>query len=219
MADPRSPLPDLRLPAQGRLAVYAVSLLAPGLVLAIVILQPWFEPKWMFMDVLTAARESEDCCHATYGLVSQAGLLLWSATAAICLFAALIVHALKAPAALSGFMLFAGLLTGWIVLDDAFLLHESILPGLGLPQNLIQISYVALALVYLFLNRAYVRAGEWALLLGAGLMMAASIGLDLIVESRSAQAVITEDAFKFYGYGLWASYHIATAALLVSRRA
>ena len=205
----------LQLPARLRMPAYLAAFLLPALVLGVVILQPWFEARWMFMDVLTAAREAPECCHATYGMMSQAGLLLWSATAAIALFGALVLRINAAPAGHQAQLVFAGLLTGWLVLDDAYLLHESILPGLGIPQMMIQIAYAVAALIYLWLNRVLIRQAEWPILLAAGASMAASIGLDLVVESRSDAAVIIEDALKFYGYVLWSVFHIATTACLV----
>lgn len=209
------PLPSLRIPDRVRLPLYLAILILPAVFLALVIHQPWFDARWMFMDVLTAARESTDCCHATFGLVSQAGILMWGGTSAIALFAALVLHARPAPVFLRNYMLFAGLLTGWLVLDDTYLLHESILPGLGLSQTAIQGLYGVLAVIYLALNRASIRSGEWPLLLGAGLLLAASVGFDEIVEARSFIAVVLEDALKFYGYALWSGFHVATAAILV----
>lgn len=205
----------LQFPARLRLPAYLAAFLLPALVLGLVILQPWFEARWMFMDVLTAARESPDCCHATYGMMSQAGLLLWSATAATALFGAFLLRVQAAPTSHQALLLYAGLLTGWLLLDDAYLLHESILPGLGVPQILIQLAYAAAALVYLWLNRTLIRQAEWPILLAAGASMAASIGLDLVVESRSDAAVIIEDALKFYGFVLWTVFHITTCAGLV----
>ncbi len=204
----------LQFPARLRPAAYLAAFLLPALVLGVVILQPWYEARWMFMDVLTAARETSECCHATYGMMSQAGLLLWSATSAIALFGALVLRVQAAPAGHQALLLYAGLLTGWLVLDDTYLLHESILPGFGVPQVLIQLAYAVAALVYLWLNRMLIRHAEWPILLAAGASMAASIGLDLVVESRSDAAVIIEDALKFYGFVLWTVFHITTTACL-----
>lgn len=205
----------LELPAKLRPAAYVATFILPALLLGFVIWQPWFEPRWMFMDALTAARESTECCHASYGIISQAGLLLWSATAAIALFGALVIRAQGAPIERQAFLIYAGLLTGWLVLDDAYLLHESILPGLGLSQTLVQLAYAAAALVYLGLNRALLRQSEWPILVAAGMAMAASMGLDLVIAVQSDLVGIIEDALKFYGYVLWAVFHITTTAMLV----
>lgn len=107
----------------------------PAVVLAAVLLQPFAEPKWMFLDTLAAAEYAPDCCHVYYGLVSNLGLLLWSGTAAVCLLAGLVFLSVDRRDPFTLFALSAGLLTGWIAIDDMFLVHEKVLPALGVPQT------------------------------------------------------------------------------------
>jgi len=80
---------SLTLTRAMRWLVAVAVILLPTVLLAIVILQPWAAPKWMFFDPLTAAEFSDDCCHIYYGFVSNLGVFLWVATAAIALFSAL----------------------------------------------------------------------------------------------------------------------------------
>ena len=120
------------------------TLILPGLFLGAVVAQPWVDAKWMFLDPLTAAELSSDCCHSHYGFVSTSGIILWAATAATSLFAAIILFVTRQPGRLILFPLLAGLLTGWLTLDDAFLLHETVLPAFGVPQNAVLAFYVML---------------------------------------------------------------------------
>jgi len=118
---------NLLVSAKTRLILALVVLLVPGLLLLAVLAQPWVEPKWMFWDFKTAAEFSDDCCHVYYGFMSNLGIFLWVATAAISLFSALIFFKWKSDKALLRFAVTSGLLSGWLALDDAFLLHEVVL--------------------------------------------------------------------------------------------
>ena len=62
---------SLKLPPR-TLALVAVFLLTvPAILIAITMLQPMVDPKWMYLDVIAAAREAEECCHVTFGAMSQ----------------------------------------------------------------------------------------------------------------------------------------------------
>ena len=106
----------------------------------------------MFLDPLTAAELSGDCCHSYYGFVSTAGIILWAATAAVSLFSATLLFLKGAAGRVTMFPLLAGMLTAWIALDDAFMLHETVFPAFGVPQNGVIAFYVLLALAYFLTN-------------------------------------------------------------------
>lgn len=182
----------------------------PTLFLAIILLQPLAEPKWMFLDTLAAAELSGDCCHVYYGFVSNAGLLLWSGTAAVCLLLGLCFQYLGGLPALTRFALSAGALTGWIALDDMFLLHEKVFPALGIPQTLVVMSYLGLGLIYALANWRFILGQEfWILGLG-GSALVVSIGVDTIFHSLVPALVYLEDGAKFFGIFCWMSFHLLT---------
>lgn len=201
--------PSLRLPHLARIWVAGATLAAPALLLAVVIGQPWTDPKWMFLDALAAAEMSGDCCHVYYGFVSNLGIFLWVATSAIALFSALVFKVSGKPRDWVEFALLAGLLTGWLALDDAFLLHEIVFPIIGVPQTLVVIVYLGLAAGYLTRSWRVILAGEVWLLGAAILSLAASLGIDQVFHSIESFYVIVEDAAKFIGIVFWASFHAA----------
>jgi len=85
------------------------------------------------------------------GIVSNVGILLWCASAAICFFCAAILLRDKDDRNRQTFFFCSGLMLSLLLLDDLFMMHESILPDyLGIPQNLVQASYVAMALLYVW---------------------------------------------------------------------
>ncbi len=196
--------------------IRVITFTVPTIFLAIVLIQPWAEPKWMFLDTVTAARFSDECCSTSYGFVSNLGIMLWSATAAVCLFAAGIFERANARA-LMWFALSAGLLNGWLALDDAFLLHENVLPYFGIPQNLVLASYVVLALAYAAASWRIILASDYMILLVAGAAVALSLLVDTVFSSLVPSLVYIEDSAKFFGIFSWASFHLTTLYFLVTR--
>jgi len=188
----------------------------PAIFLTIVMIQPWAEPKWMFLDTITAARFSDECCSITYGFISNLGIMIWSATAAICLFSA-VVFARMNERSLLWFALSAGFLNGWLALDDAFLLHENVLPYFGIPQNLVLASYVALALLYAAASWRIILAADYLILFVGGLAVVVSLLVDTVFSSSLPALVYIEDSAKFFGIFSWASFHITTLYFLVTR--
>ncbi len=142
--------------------------------------------------------------------------MLWSATAAVCLFAGCVFARMNARA-LMWFALSAGLLNGWLALDDAFLLHENVLPYFGIPQNLVLATYVALALAYAAASWRIILAADYVILLVAGVAVAVSLLVDTVFSSLVPSLVYIEDSAKFFGIFSWASFHITTLYFLVTQ--
>ena len=178
--------------------------------LVIVLLQPWVEPKWMFLDPLTAAEQSGDCCHTYYGFISHLGVMLWSATAAVCLFTGGLFLFYKHQRGVALFALSAGVLTAWLALDDAFLVHELVMPSFGIPQNAVLASYAALALIYVLVSWRLILSSDYWILLAGGAALALSILVDTVFHSLVPSPVLLEDGSKFFGIFCWASFHIST---------
>lgn len=183
-------------------------ILALGAVfLAVVVAQPWIEPKWLFLDAQTAGELSGDCCHVYYGAVSNLGIMLWMGTAAICLFSGLVLFLLNGRNHASDMALSAGILSAVLGLDDAFLVHEVIAPELGIAQNLVLAVYGLLALGYAVFARRFIFGSDlWVFCLGGG-ALALSLGIDVVFHSVAPLLVYLEDSAKFFGITCWFLYH------------
>ncbi len=192
--------------------IRAFTFMSPLLFLAAVLLQPWAEPKWMFLDPLTAAELSGDCCHTYYGFVSQAGVMLWSATSAVCLFAAAVFALHRRTAGLIAFAASAGILTGWLALDDTFLVHEVVFPSFGIPQNAVLAGYAALGILYALASWRMILKSDYLILLAGGGALALSMAVDSFFHSLVPQLVYLEDSAKFFGIFCWAAFHITAMA-------
>lgn len=206
----------LKLTTRLRMIVALLVILLPTILLSVVILQPFVAPKWMFFDMLTAAEFSDDCCHIYYGFVSNLGIFLWVATSAIALFATYLLWRFGASRGHVTFALSAALLSGWLGLDDAFLLHEVAFPELGVPQTLVLMAYVALGGLYALLSWRVIWSSEFWILFLAGVGVASSLGIDLILHSIDDTIIIIEDSAKFFGIFAWFSYHALTLGLMLT---
>ena len=196
-------------------AILCALALAVGLVL-LTSIQPWIDPRWLYMDTQTVGELSGDCCHVYDGAVSTLGIMLWSATAAICLFGAVLYAASdQKRAALYG--LHGGLLSAFLALDDAYLLHEIVTPELGIPQIVFMAVIGAAALSYLGLHLRWLRqSGAWILILSL-ICFAISVGIDQVFHSIDPAWIIAEDGPKFIGIVAWFLFHLVAHSKLTLR--
>lgn len=144
------------------------------------------------------------------GFLSQIGLMLWSGTITTCLLIA--SHGTTDPAlrALKKFMLYSGLFTALLAIDDAFLLHESLLPAFGVPEKIVFAAYFGITLAYLFRFYKLMRHTCYALMLSALACFALSILVDQI-SPEEMNLYLLEDGAKIAGIGCWMAYFLFTA--------
>jgi len=193
-----------------RIFLILISLGIPALILGAVNLQPWVDPKWMYFDFLTAAEFSDDCCHVYYGFMSNLGIFLWIATSAVCLFSAIILFQKKTKKDLATFALLGGVLSGVLGFDDAFLVHETIMPELGVPQFAVLMVYLILGLAYAFVSRKIIFQNEFWILGLAAIGVGGSLFIDQVYHSIESGAIIAEDSAKFFGIFNWFLFHVVT---------
>lgn len=209
---------NLLVTSKMRIVLLFAVVLMPSLFLIAVSAQPWIDPKWMFLDTVTAAEFSDDCCHVYFGFVSNLGIFLWVATAAICLFAATIILQWDNAKELLKFAVTAGLLSAWLAMDDAFLLHEIVFPKVGIPQFFVLAVYVLLAASYVIASWRVILSSEyWILGLGVG-AVAISLGIDQFFHSLEPMIVIIEDSAKFFGLFSWFVFHVVTLTVAFQTR-
>jgi hypothetical protein len=142
------------------------------------------------------------------GMLSNLGALIWTGTAAICLFSYAVTRRQTTDGASAHFLLAGGLFTTTLLLDDFFMLHEIVFPRyLGVPEQLIYAGY-GLALVW-FLGsfRSTLLETDWLLFACA----LAAFGLSLIGDLIEAivpfpGSAVIEDSAKLVGIMSWAAY-------------
>jgi len=147
---------------------------------------------------------------AYLGLLSQMGILVWAASAATCLLAAGVLRG--APE--SRFLFGAGILSLVLCLDDAFLLHDEVLPLVGVPEELIYAGHLGIVLVFLVaFRRQILRAHYPVLLLALGLL-----GVSVVCDAWGLpwlDPYLLEDGAKFAGITMWTAFFSTVAGSLL----
>jgi hypothetical protein len=141
------------------------------------------------------------------GFLSQLGIFGWAAAAVSCALAAsLLTHRMRQ------FFIASAALTLLLGLDDAYLLHERVLPEyFGLNELVVYSVYVGLTVTYLALFIRQILLTEYTLLAMAFAFFALSIGMDAAGVSRPGSFLV-EDGAKFIGIISMAVYYFRTAA-------
>ena len=141
---------------------------------------------------------------AVVGFLSHLGILVWTASAAICFFTSGLIDRRSNRR----FFLYSGLLSTLLVLDDEFLLHEIVFPNyLGIPENYVYLGYICLIFAYFIYFHRQILKNNYILLLISSMALGLSLGLDLIIPSATA----LEDCFKFAGIVFWLAYFVDAA--------
>lgn len=202
------------MPARG----YAAAVLVPTGVIIAAWLQPWVPVAELLRDPLAVAQLSERCCRSHFGFISNLGVLVWWASAAVCLFAALVLVGQVGRLEDCRFMAAAGVLTGFLTIDDLFLLHDHVLPNRGVPEKLTYGTYAAACLGFLARFRRSILRQDVVCFVAAGALLAASMLVDLALPLETDWRIIIEDGAKFVGISLWSTFFITAAWRLLDAR-
>ena len=145
--------------------------------------------------------------HPLTGLVSNLGILLWCASAALCLFSATVLHRTGADRATHRLIFWAGIVTVVLLLDDLFLLHERIYPAVfGVGERAVFGVYGAMLLTYFSVYRNVLARTDPSLLVVALACFGVSLIVDQGPESILPAHLLFEDGFKFLGIASWFGY-------------
>ena len=150
--------------------------------------------------------------HPLAGVLSNLGILLWAATAAVCLFVAITERdGLSAPVVRCLF--FAGLLSAWLMLDDCFQIHEELSPKyLHVRERYVYLSLALALAAHLWVSRAVILRSDWTLLALAFVFLGTSALLDTVllhwVQRIGEWEFFYEDGAKWLGIVCWNSYHL-----------
>ncbi|MFT3895326.1 MAG: hypothetical protein QM730_27185 [Anaerolineales bacterium] len=150
------------------------------------------------------------------GMLSQLGIMFWSATAAVCVLAFILLKRQNKNGPTKRFLFHAIAFTIFLLLDDAFIFHEDIAPNyLGIGQNIVFALYLFVYLVFFLVNISEILNSEYLILGFAMALFAASIFIDVahldhyelqgIFFSERFQTFL-EDGLKFAGIVTWFIY-------------
>ena len=149
------------------------------------------------------------------GAFSVLGLLLWTASALLCAIGA----RLATGEALRGFLLGGAAITGLLLLDDWWMLHDHVGPVLlALPQKAFFALYAALVGFWMLRHWRTVLRETPAVYLAAALGLGAvSVFIDTRVAHSNA-ATVAEDNFKLLAILSWTFYFARITVDLIAER-
>lgn len=167
----------------------------------------------------TFTRDTADVAKAPLftGLISNLGILMWTATGSICIFTGVLLR--RSNNRIAHFLLASGLLTLVLMFDDLLLMHERVFDEhLGIPEELVIGSYgLALAGILLWWRRV-IWESNYMLLILALFFFAISVGADIgqsqLFDSGVATSetgfnelqILIEDGMKLLGIVTWLVY-------------
>ena len=145
------------------------------------------------------------------GIISQVGILLWCISASLCIFCSIIISNQKYSSKnLADFLRFIGLFTSLLLLDDLFLLHESILPSLlKVPEEFTYCCYGLIFLWGLIRFKKFFIQSNYSILLLSLIFFICSIIADLlpIFSYFGGWQTLLEDGSKLLGIASWLAYY------------
>ncbi len=150
------------------------------------------------------------------GVLSNVGIMLWSAATAVCFLGAFVLwfHNRCRQSAL--FLLFSGILCLMLTVDDTFMLHERVLPKhLHLPEVGIFVGYLAVLVGYCVYFVRRILSTEYLLLVLALFFLGLSSAMDQILPFTDLETFF-EDSVKFIGIVFWLAYFFRTTSVAIS---
>ncbi len=158
-----------------------------------------------------------------YGFFSNLGVLFWASTAAICFFSAYLINAATRQPKIAVFLFWSGCITTVLLIDDLFMLHDSILYVLfHINENILFAVYIGIVAVYLARFLPVILQTKYYTLVAALGLFVFSMSFDkLIGVSERFGLPITmnqnlndlfEEGTKFFAISTWFVYYAQTSS-------
>jgi len=162
--------------------------------------------------------------HPFIGVVSNLGVVVWTATATICLFSwAIFRHSLD-EMRFSTFLLCSGLMTTFLLFDDLFLLHDAIFPRyFGVNEKIVFIGYGGLILCGMMMFKKCILETEYLVLIIALGFFGLALFIDAFQQGIQSYIghwrILFEDGFKLLGIVGWFGYFLRCCLLRLGNKA
>ena len=152
------------------------------------------------------------------GVLSNLGVLVWCAAAAICFLTRTLLRQQEGTDEMRAFLFWSGLISSMLLLDDFFQFHDGLVPNyLGMSEDPIFLGYGLVTAWYLVRFRRVVLASEWGVLFTALAFFALSMLVDALQDRwLSPWRILFEDGSKLLGIVSWSSYLIRTCVRAAS---
>ena len=144
------------------------------------------------------------------GILSNIGILFWSATAAILFYSSLISKLKNKPGQETNFLFFSGLLSVLMLVDDLFMMHDVVFHD---EESFFYLFY-GLSVILIFIRYYKLMLDtDYVLLILSFILLGLSAATDEVraLGFHIEHPYIVEDSFKFLGIIAWFSYYTRTA--------
>ncbi len=158
-------------------------------------------------------RDPSAVTHSSFyvGILSNLGIMLWSAATAICFFGASLLSYSKCCRRSTVFLLLSGTFSLILALDDIFRIHETMLPRyFHVSEVWTILGYFIIGVGYLVYSFRQILMTDYLLLILALIFLGLSVTIDEIFPYSDLETFI-EDSFKFVGIVFWLAYFSRTA--------
>ena len=150
------------------------------------------------------------------GLVSNLGILFWCATAAISLFTGRLGKSREAT--VESFLIYSGILSIILLLDDLFQLHEEVFQyKLHIPEELVLACYGIFTVVVFFRHRKIIPSTNYLVLFSGLLLFGFSLTVDTFLGNIRAENLV-EDGSKFLGILTWFGYYASLSYETIKKK-
>ena len=175
----------------------------------------WFISSYFDIEFEMFTRDLSSIAgvHPLYGVLSTLGIILWTSAASVCWFT-YFMYRKNVGKMQKRYVLVTAILTLWLLMDDAFEIHEFIAPfHLHIPQEIIYGIYIILIIGYMIYFFRSILKTEYFLFFLASLFIGLSVGLDFLVDFFGKEVPTgVEDGLKFFGVGVWFLYCVRISA-------
>lgn len=157
-----------------------------------------------------------------FGLVSALGCFGWAAAVGMFLMGACLLYDwLERREA--AFLACSALLTAYLCIDDAFTLHEAVLPAAGIPERATYAAIGLATIAYGSFFRREIRRSAWIFLVIAVGFLGFSVVIDELSQILDLSAhvgieMVIEDGSKLMGISAWVCYAALSTRGLVTKR-
>ncbi len=131
------------------------------------------------------------------GLITSLGILAWTVAVCACLATAFLARLGVRRRAAAAFQR-AGLVFGFLLLDDLFLLHSGLIPSLtGIPKIGVVAIEGAVVSAWILSALPELRRTRWPVLAASFCAFGVSIAADVVLASEAGRSLLIEDGAKF----------------------
>lgn len=173
---------------------------------------------WKGIPISTLTRDTTAVgdLPAYAGFLSQLGIFIWVSTFSVLSFTLLLLSQYRIKLKTGSFLVGSLSITFILLIDDAFLLHESFLPGIGVPEKAVFSGYLCAIILYLFIFAKSILSTEFSYLVIALFFFGLSMLLDLL-NPPGINTYFFEDGAKFIGIVSWMTYFGTVASSVVAK--